>query len=401
MRIALFHNTPSGGAKRAVYEWTRRLVTRHKVDVYTLSSADHAFCDIRPFVQKHRVFNFAPHKLFESPWGRLNQLQRWRDLRKLTDIGRRIASEINAGEYDVVFANTCLYTFIPALLQFVHIPAVYYLHEPFGRMFRRQCHRPYLKNNKWRAIIDRFDPLIGLYNRRMETIHLRSVRRTKQLLANSQFTQKHMKKAFNVDAPVCHYGVDCEGFRPIPGIRKENYVISVGELAPRKGFDFLIESLAHIPAGKRPELKLACNSVSSLERNYVQDLAAQRKVELQVLTDLNSDELAMQYNKAQLCVYAPVLEPFGLVPLEAMACGTPVVGVREGGVQESIVHEHTGLLVERAPARFAEAMRALLEDPELRERYGQQARQHVLEKWTWDNSVATLERHLTSCAMRC
>ena len=80
MRIALFHNTPSGGAKRAIYEWTRRLAANHLVDVYTLSSADHDFCDIRPFVEQHYIFEFQPRGLFGSPWGRLNQLQRWRDL---------------------------------------------------------------------------------------------------------------------------------------------------------------------------------------------------------------------------------------------------------------------------------------------------------------------------------
>ena len=73
MRIALFHNAPSGGAKRAIYEWTRRLTEHHQIDVYTLNSADHDFCDIRPFVQQYQVFDFAPRKLFNSPWGRLNQ----------------------------------------------------------------------------------------------------------------------------------------------------------------------------------------------------------------------------------------------------------------------------------------------------------------------------------------
>ena len=112
MRIALFHNLPSGGAKRAVYEWTRRLAASHEVDVYTLSGADHAFCDIRPLVQEHHVLDFTPHRLFESPWGRLNQLQRWRDLGKLTRLGRCIAREIDAGDYDVVFAHPCHYTLL-------------------------------------------------------------------------------------------------------------------------------------------------------------------------------------------------------------------------------------------------------------------------------------------------
>lgn len=83
------------------------------------------------------------------------------------------------------------------------------------------------------------------------------------------------------------------------------------------------------------------------------------------MPNLKTDQLVLEYNKAQICVYAPVLEPLGLVPLESMACGTPVVGVREGGVLESIVHEQTGLLTERDPAQFAGAVQHLLSNPAL------------------------------------
>jgi len=397
LRIALYHNLPSGGAKRAVYEWTRRLAATHKIDVYTLSSADHDFCDIRPFVQEYRVFDFTPHRLFESPWGRLNQLQRWRDLGELTRIGRCIAHEVNTGSYDVVFAQPCFYTFIPAFLRFVQIPSVYYVHEPFGPMDIRQFQRPYFQDNKWREILNRFDPSIRLYNQRLNKMRLESIRQTKQFLANSKFTQQRMKVEFNVDAPVCYYGVDCERFRPID-INKENYVISVGELTPRKGFDFIVESLAHIPSDKRPGLKLVCNIESLPERIYVEELAAHRNVRLQVLLNMNSEQLALEYNKAQLCVYAPVLEPFGLVPLESMACGTPVVGVCEGGVSESIVHERTGLLVERDYEQFARAVQHLLSNPTLASEYGRNGREHVLCNWTWGQVVATLESYLAACA---
>jgi glycosyltransferase involved in cell wall biosynthesis len=131
--------------------------------------------------------------------------------------------------------------------------------------------------------------------------------------------------------------------------------------------------------------------VDTSERDYVQALSIQHKVTLQILTNLNAEELAVEYNKARLCVYAPVLEPFGLVPLEAMSCGTPVVGVREGGVQESIIDEHTGLLVERDPEKFAQAIQRLLSDPGLADEYGRNGREHVLKNWTWEQSVGSLE----------
>ena len=62
---------------------------------------------------------------------------------------------------------------------------------------------------------------------------------------------------------------------------------------------------------------------------------------------ITDEELVILYNKAKLVVYTPYMEPFGLVPLEAMSCGTPVVGVNEGGVMETVLNGKTGILVER------------------------------------------------------
>ena len=58
MRIAIFHNLTSGGAKRALYEEVKRLATRHIVEIYTLSCANHDFADVRPFVNAHRIYQF-------------------------------------------------------------------------------------------------------------------------------------------------------------------------------------------------------------------------------------------------------------------------------------------------------------------------------------------------------
>ena len=394
MRIALFHNLPSGGAKRSLFEWTKNLSDRHHIDVYTLSTADHGFCDIRPLVNNQVTINFVPQHLFSSPWGRVNQIQRWRDLGELTKVGRQIAHMIDSKSYDVVFANPCIFTHIPAFLQFIRTPAVYYLHEPFGRKFVRSYRRPNPANSRGRETLDRFDPLIRLYNHRLATLQAKSIQKTKRLLANSYFTQEQIRLGFGVDASICHYGVDYDAFRPLLDISKENVVISVGELTPRKGFDFIVESLGQIPDPYRPKLVLACNVVDGSERKYIEELASQNSVTLQILASLDANELAVEYNKARVCVYAPVLEPFGLVPLEAMSCGIPVVGVREGGVQESILHEQTGLLVERDPGKFAAPIQRLLSNPDLALEYGRNGREHVLNNWTWDQSVASLESHL-------
>lgn len=398
MKIALFHNLPSGGAKRAVYEWTRRLSEEHTIGVYSFSSADHAFCDIRPFAGEHHVYEFKPRRLFDSPWGRLNRYQRWRDLGDLSSISQRIASEIDQGDYDVVFAHTCMYSFIPVFLQFLETPSVYYLHEPFGKLFTRNIERPYIQNNHGRDYLNRIDPLIGLYQQRLDTVQQQSVRFTNRLLANSRFTQERMKVNFGMETPVSYLGVDIDEFHPLSRGSDNHHVLSVGELSPRKGFDFLVESLSFVPATQRPALRLACNKIDAQEFEYLQGLAAHHGVQLQVMSNMDVNQLREEYNTAKLCLYAPVLEPFGLVPLEAMSCGTPVVGVREGGVPESIIHEHTGLLVERDAERFAEAMLHLLSNRDLAAEYGRNGRDHVLRNWTWEQSTNSVESYLEACA---
>jgi glycosyltransferase involved in cell wall biosynthesis len=399
MKIAVFHNLPSGGAKRALFEWTRCLAKDHSIDVYSLSNADHAFCDIRPFALRHHLFEFAPRSLFNSPFGRLNQFQRWRDLGDLDQLNRRIAGQINRGGYDVLFANTCMYTFIPALLQYVEIPSVYYLHEPFGSGFNRIFERPHLyPKGGWRESLNRFDPLIGLFQRRLVSIQKRSIHRTTRLLANSIFTRDNIRMEFEVDAEFCQLGVDIGIFHPGEGYRRGNFVVSVGEMSPRKGFDFIVESLGTIPADQRPHLKLACNMIYADELAYIKDLAERRGVQLEVLVRVSVDGLTDLYNRAQMCVYAPVMEPFGLVPLEAMACGTPVIGVREGGVQESVIHDQTGLLVARDTRQFGAAIQHLLANPDLAVTYGRNGREHVVKNWTWKDSVSILESHLMNCA---
>jgi len=398
MRILTFHNLPSGGAKRALFEWIHRLSRVHTVDVHTLSTADRGFLDLHPFSRAYHVHDFVPHRLFTSPLGRLNQLQYWRNLVDLDTIASQMGETIDWRQYDVAFLNPCMYTFMPALARYAQVPAVYYLHEPFGPTFKRHIERPYQSGATIRSIARRISLLRLAYNCRLEAVRRIGISRVALLLANSEYTRKQIQEAYGVSAVVCRYGVNPEAFRPLPGMNKQNALISVGAMTPRKGFDFLIESLAEIPAAVRPALRIASNGSTSEEVAYIRALAAKSDVRLQMLWNLDTEELCVEYNQARLCIYSPVMEPFGLVPLEAMACGTPVVAVAEGGVRESVVHGVTGLLTKRDPKLFAEAIRELLADPHRLRAYGVQARDYVLRNWSWDTSATELESHLRQAA---
>ena len=403
MKIALFHNLPSGGAKRAVFEWTQRLAQRHTIDLFTMQSADHSFCDIGPFINDTYDWSFVPRRLFDSPLGRLNQLQRWRDLGDLDQIHCRMAQKLDAGGYDVIFAHTCQITFLPLLLAYVQTPSVYYLHEPFGRSLWAHVPRPYSDQRQGiRAKLNQIDPLIQMHDQRLAALRQRSLHRTSRLLANSRFTAQKMSEWYSASTDYSPYGVNSADFYPLdlasPPETPRQTVISVGEMSRRKGFDFLIESIGRLPAENRPILWLVNNWRDPQEYGYLVELANAHNVTLRLDQNMNSAQLREAYNEADLCVYTPVNEPLGLVALEAMACGRAVVGVAEGGVAETVVDGVTGRLTPRNAPQFAEALAGLLADSAERTRLGQNARNYVLDEWSWEQSTTMIERHLEAVA---
>ena len=127
---------------------------------------------------------------------------------------------------------------------------------------------------------------------------------------------------------------------------------------------------------------------------YLERLAVKMEVDLHMLSMIDDGHLRDLYNKARMVLFAPYLEPFGLVPVEAMACGTPVIAVREGGMKETVVHNETGLLVERDEMAFSEAVSRLLKDAELRDAMGRKGIEAVRDFWTADQSGLRLLHHL-------
>ena len=394
MKIAIYHNLPSGGAKRTLYESMRHLSKRHTLDVYTLDTADKEFCDLNEFSNAEFTFHFSPSRLFQSPFGRLNQIQRWWDLQRLDRLARHIAKVIDDGKYDLVLAEPCMWTQAPLLLRYLRTPKVYYCHEPPRNLYEIPSKRIGGELNI-RDALNYVDPFIRLYRATAQRLEKLAVQSAKLVLVNSIFTRDWVKQIYDIDSIISYHGVDTDVFCPTNMADEvEQYILSVGAIQQHKGYDFLIESFSFIDRKIRPALYLVGNVQSPKEQDILQALAKEKEVELHIEVGVNQSTLIQKYNNAVLVAYAPYNEPFGLVPLEAMACGKPVVGVDEGGVKETIVNQYTGLLVERDPRKFGEAIQLLLEDPTLIDQYGKNGRKHTLENWSWEKSVDKLEQYM-------
>ncbi len=395
MRIAVYHNLPSGGGKRALYEQVRGLSARHELDVYTLSCANHDFCDLRPYVRRHVVQPFSPLPLAHSPFGRLNQGIRAVDLWRLGKVQKQLADQIDAQGYHAVLVGNCQYSTSPALLQFLQTPSVYYCEEPPRIICEPRIPRPYTEFSRLQQMGNWFDPFPGVYRRTLARLDKASALSATSVLVNSAYSRESLYRAYGINAHVAYLGVDLKKFQPL-GIAKGNFVLSVGAIHPLKGFDFLLHSLALIEADRRPRLCIVGNAVFAQEHAYLEKLADDLGVQVTFRTEVSDGELLTLYNQALFTVYAPVMEPFGFVSIESMACGTPVVGVREGGLRETVLDGETGILTDRDPRQFAQAVKSLVYDQERRQIFGLRGRAYVEERWSWERSVLNLERRLRS-----
>ena len=270
MRIALYHNLPSGGAKRTLMEATRRLAARHEVDAYTLSCAEHDFADIRPWVREHHVFPFEPSQLFESPFGRLNQLLRCSDLLRLRKVAGGIADDIDRRGYDVALVHPCQFEQSPSVLRYLRrTRSIYYCQEPRRASYETMPARPYDDDaNPRRRLLNRLDPLLHLYRRLAHRVDQVNARAAAAVLVNSKFMAQAVAGAYNVIPQLSYHGVDVAQFRPL-ALEKRHMVLSVGSLTPLKGFDFLVRAMAAYPAGNRPELVIASNFQNPPEREVL------------------------------------------------------------------------------------------------------------------------------------
>src|SRR5262249_11890687 len=362
MKIALYHNLTSGGSKREAFEFAKQFVKHgDSVDLCHPHTANEEFLPLKTLARQAFVFDL---KLADEFKGRLPLFRKYVDLYRLRKnlrqsrtLAKRIAEKIDAGKYDFVFVHHDRPVQSPYLLYFLLTPSVYYCAEPMREFYEPPVDRPYLDPSSVTARIQHYwyAPTRWLRRSLLTRADRRNVRRARLLLTNSFFSAEWIHRAYALRAHVVQLGVDAEKFRPLDMPRR-NFVLSVGAISPLKGFDFLIEALSRVPETLRPALVLVGNTASQGEKRFLEQLARARDVDLHLRVNIADEELVCLYNQARALVYSPVREPFGLAPLEAMACETPVVAVKEGGVCESVRDEETGLLVPRNVDQFAAAV---------------------------------------------
>lgn len=255
-------------------------------------------------------------------------------------------------------------------------------------------------------------PLIASTRLAVEKAVLETAER---IVATSPQEKEHMRSLVsqkgNIDIIPC--GTDIRRFGAINqkqaraklGIAPESKVVLyVGRFDFRKGIETLVRAVGRSQLRNDPNLTLIIGGGSrpgqsdGIERDRIESIVGELGMrEMTIFPGrLGEDCLQDYYAAADVCVVPSHYEPFGLVAIEAMASGTPVIASDVGGLQFTVVPEKTGLLAPpKDDVAFGIAIDRILSNPEWRNELGRNARKRVEDKFSWDGVASQLSELCT------
>jgi D-inositol-3-phosphate glycosyltransferase len=223
-----------------------------------------------------------------------------------------------------------------------------------------------------------------------------------------QMLRQLVSDAGNVQVIPC--GTDLQNFRAVPrSAARENLgfqphekiVLYVGRFDPRKGIETLVRAFGKLPpvnaAGESLKLVIVGGSepgqADGIERQRIEAIVAALNLTESVVFvgQVGHDLLPFYYTAADVCVIPSHYEPFGLVAIEAMACGTPVVASAVGGLNFTVLPEETGLLVPPHDVNaFAASIDRILSDELWAQKLRKRATERVQQNFSWSSVAVQL-----------
>ncbi len=298
--------TVFAGAERVVYELSRLFP---KATIYT-SLFDDKNC--AAFKDRNVVESWLRYMPFARRFHRL-----------YLPFMPLVFERIDLSEYDIVISSS-------------HSASKGIITKP-GTLHISYCHSPmryvWDQSHSYQKNFRSFLPLKFLYSpilHRIRQWDRVAADRVDRYISNSKYISKRIKKYYKRDSTVIYPPVNLDFFRPSKN--REDYYLAVGRLIPYKRFDLLVSVFN--------ELKLPLIIVGDgPDSNELKKMANSN---IKFLGKISDDELKNIYSSAKALIF-PQVEDFGIVPLEAMASGTPVIAYSKGGAMESVTEGVSGI----------------------------------------------------------
>jgi len=218
----------------------------------------------------------------------------------------------------------------------------------------------------------------------LKQIDIKLVRKyTDKILTNSTYTYKNAERIYNKKSTIVNLGVDVKKYKPLK--RKKDIFFTINRITRFKKIDVAIRAM-NIIVKKHKDVKFYIGGEGEEKENLIK-LTKSLRLEKNVkfLGLVVEKDVPIYHSRAIATLFPSVNEPGGIVPLEAMACGAPVIATKSGGPQDYVINGKTGFLVKpNNPKAIAEKMELLISDPKLVKRMGLTARKHIVKNHSWD-----------------
>lgn len=298
-------------------------------------------------------------------------------------------------------------------LLFQHKLASKYLnnHEIYNsHMF--PCHSLDIDNNIWcpqepsRILYDleylmkkESLPVRGLYKLSAPILRHVDKRNYKaaRTVANSNYSKKYLESVYNISiSDIVYPGVDTEKFNNNKTDKSEKMIIMVSRLYKEKNVDIGIKALSQLDKEYTMKIVGTGPYLESLKKLCIK-LGVEDRV--QFLDFVGDKQLVSLYKQATYLIFLPYKEPFGMVALEALSAGTPVIGLKNGGGYSELIKDgFNGYLVDFDSSEIAEKIKIMENDENL---YNQMKKncKKTAEDYTWDKTadqfMKVFENYLT------
>ncbi|MCB1768320.1 MAG: glycogen synthase, partial [Candidatus Competibacteraceae bacterium] len=259
----------------------------------------------------------------------------------LAFVGQGIGDDLEGGNAEIIHCHTWYAHFSGILAKILYnIPMVITVHslEPLRPWKRDQLGHGY-DLSRW--------------------IEKSALETADAIIAVSRSTREDILRLFNVDPTrvvVIPNGIDTEEYQPVhaPEVLSKHgidpdrpFVLFVGRITRQKGLYYLLQAIPHIDPKLQIVLCAGDADTLAMQREIeeiVRELQSHRSGIVWIPKMLPRQETIALYSHATIFCCPSIYEPFGIINLEAMACGTPVVGSAVGGICEVVVEGETGLL---------------------------------------------------------
>ncbi|MDO8444321.1 MAG: glycosyltransferase [bacterium] len=354
-----------------VHEWLTNVAGSEKV----LLALKEIFADAPIYTSVFDSVNAKPFKKFEIYTSYLQKLPWMKKKRELLIPLTPLAFEqFDLSKYDLVISNTTMAAKgVITKPETIHIS---YCNTPPRYLWTPEVD-PRAKSGYFRSLRAKIMHEMRIWDRV-------AADRVDYFLANSHYIARRIKKFYGRDAVVVYPPVEIESFQIDEKVERGDHYLFVGRLINYKKCDLVIQAFNKL------KLPLRIVGFGSDEK----ELRRLADKNIEFVGALSGEKLVKEYQQAKALIF-PAEEDFGIVPIEAMACGTPVIAFNKGGVTESVVDDETGLFFdEQTPESIITAVKKLDDIKFDSDVIRHQAEKFSKEKFK-NNFVAEIEKILS------